>query len=278
MGMGTYTLDGVPLDDPAGRWMLSDSTLLGPLPAPSLSAVKIPGIHGTVPTPPTTRDAGSHTVGLIVTDNNEAGAATGDHQQMRKNLSALYALATPVGRLPVLRYIPHLAVTPRDARVRLLAAIEPEMADPYTARITLPFDLPEVFWRESVEHTFASEAVAAWEASPDELNGSTGTIADPVFLCTGPMTSCVITDFATGKVLTWNGNVAAGQRLRLEPASMKAYRTVGEQWTGGTDVSGGLSTGPGGFDLNPNAAGEIGWTLARTGAGVTQARVRRAFL
>ncbi|MCY4726693.1 hypothetical protein NYO98_10425 [Nocardioides sp. STR2] len=271
--MGTYVLDGVALDDPAGRWAVSDKTLLGPLPAPALSAVTIPGVHGSAPVPPTVRGPGSHTVGLIVTDNDAAGKP-GGHQQMRANVAALWAIAAPLGRLPDLRYYAAPdAPTWRAAAVRLLAAVEPEMHDPYTAEVVLPFDLPGVFWRESNEQTIAvgQGGIVA------ELDGTTGSITDPVLRFPGPVTDVRATDTATGKTLRWSGNVPAGSFLRIEPATYTARVTTTSAWTGGADVSGGLSVGPGGFDLNPNAQQRVALTI--TGApGANQIRARRAFL
>jgi hypothetical protein len=280
MTMGTYSLDGVALDDPAGRWMLSSDTKLSGLPAPGLSAVKIPGVHGTVPIPPSVRDAGGRTIGLLVTDNNAAGQPTGDHQQLDANKARLLAMASPIGRLPVLRHYP-VAGGPvyREAPVRLLASVDPDMADPYTATLVLPFEIPGVYLRESVEIEAASGSVAAWTVTPAALAGTTGTITNPVFLCAGALTAVTIADAETGRSITWTGNQTAGQWLRIDPAAMAAYRTTAEVWAGGTDVSGGLSTGPGGFDLNPDADLNIGWTLTRTGgSGVNKARARRAFL
>ncbi len=167
----------------------------------------------------------------------------------------------------------------REAAVRLLASVDPEMSDPYTATLVLPFEIPGVYLTESVEVEAVSPSTSSWTVAPTGLNGTTGSITAPQFLCAGPCTAVTITDTATNKKLMWAGTATAGQWVRLDPAAMTAHRTTSEAWTGGTDVSGGLSTGPGGFDLNPSSGLAVGWTLARTGgAGVNKTRLRRAFL
>lgn len=283
--MGTFTLDGIALDDPAGRWALSSATKLRlSVPAPVLSSVKIPGVHGVVPAPPQIRDAGSQTIGLVVTDNASNGTATGNHQQVRINVARLLASAAPLGRLPILRYFPDgntASPTWQEAPVRLLAAVDPDDADPFTVNLVLPFDVPGVFWNENVEHELVSASTSNWAVgSPAQLLGTTGTIVAPSFICAGPLTNVVVTDNVLGKKLTWAGALTAGQFLRLDPATYKATRHTAVDWTGaGTDVSGGLSTGPNGFDLASNATHNVGWGLVRTGgAGINYARARRAFL
>ncbi|WP_345264747.1 hypothetical protein [Nocardioides nanhaiensis] len=237
-------------------------------------------MHGTAPLPPTVRAAGSHTVGLIVTDNTEGGVS-GGHQQLRANLERLWALAAPLGRLPELRYYPTGDAYYRTVAARLLAAVEPEMFDPFTAELVLPFDLPTVFWRDADARENVSTSTSSWSiTNAANLAGTTGSITDPVFMVPGPVASVVVTDATTGRSVRWSGaTIPSGSSLRIEPGILAAYRVTGTAWTGGTDVSGGLSVGPNGFDLNPNTNQRIGWTLTRTGgAGVNTCRARRAFL
>lgn len=280
--MGTYAIDGVQLDDAAGRWVVSEETQLGGLPGSGLTSASVPGRHGVLPLPARVRGPGSRTVGVLVTDNDAAGVPTGDHQQLNANLAALFALAAPLGRLPVLEYFPEgysSAGLMRSAPVRLLAEVEPVLHDYLTAEVVLPFDLPGTFWRETTEHTFDSGAVSSWTVVPPGLDGCTGAIVDPLILVQGPLTSVQVTDAASGKSLSWSGVVTAGQWLRLDPENFVAWRTTTETWTGGVAVSGGLSTGAHGFDLNPDKDLEVGWTLTRSGgAGVNKLKCRRSFL
>lgn len=158
------------------------------------------------------------------------------------------------------------------------------MPDAYTATLTLPFDVPGVFWRDSVTATVSSPAQITWTGDPNELAGTTGTITDPVFLLDGSLAAAVtITDEATSKSLRWIGNVPTASRLRIDVATLSAFAVptaTGDGWTGGTEVSGGLSVGPGGFDLNPNAAGRVRWFLDRGPgpAGINALRARRTYL
>lgn len=284
--MGTYSIDGVPLDDPAGRWVLSQETRLPPIPAPVLTAVAIPGVHGSAPIPPSVRGPGSHTVALIVTDNGPDGRPTGDHQQLRANLATLAALVAPLGRLPVLRYEPTTdPATHREARVRLLAQVDAEMPDPYTATVVYPFDIPETFWRDVEPLTFAAVG-SEWEASPWETVGNTGSVTDPIFVIEGDLGGGVrITDIPTGRWVEWAGTIGRNDgSLRLDPANLAAYETVyPNSWTvrpGDVNVSSGLTFGPGGFDLTPTADNHLAWQVVRFGSdpGNNRVRLRRAYL
>jgi hypothetical protein len=277
MTAGTFTVDGVPLDDPAGRWMVSDETRLSGLAAPRLSDVRVPGRHGSLATAAATYASGSQVIGVIVTDADADGVPRG-HQQLLANKGALFALCAPTGRLPTLRYIGDGV---RVAAARLAASVDPELADYTTVKLVFPFDLPGVFWRDEEAATLVSELVTVWVAEPLELDGSTGPIVDPVFICEGPLTKVVVADKVTGRTLKWEGALAAGQSVRLDAAEMTAHRLAAPSFDGpGVDVSGGLTEGADPFELTPNSTTlRAGWTLTRTGgAGINYARVRRAFL
>lgn len=278
--IGTYTLDGVALDDPAARWSLSNATLLRPLAAARGVSIKVPGRSGILPVVAGTFEVGAVTLGLTVTDNDDAGVPRG-HAQVLANVDILQALVGQRQRMGRLEYTAPEAAFTRYADVELVAAVAPALHDNYTVGLVWPFEVPGVYWRDPAEAvldvaSFATQATL----TPTELAGSTAPILDPTVLFAGPLSMARITDLTTGSLLEWRGSLTAGQYLRIEADAVAAYVTTAAEWTGGTDVSGGLSTGPTTFALTPDPVTRVvKFRLDRAnGSGLAMVRARRAYL
>ncbi|MEU7911309.1 hypothetical protein [Microbispora bryophytorum] len=243
--MPSYTLDGVPLDHPAGCWKLKKGTQRRPLPGARAVKVSVPGRHGDIPV--TGLDLEATTFGLTfkVTGATPAGA-DGGYEQMERNLEALTALLGVRHRLMKLRYQAGTIV--RVADVTITANSEPEInTGAATARITAVVEVPGVLWRD--------ESASTWTGAPNQiaqavttLADSTGPITDALIRWTGPAVQPTIGDAATGGWLLRTGGLLAGQRLLMDCGRMQAAIVTTDTWdlAAGTDVTGEIDAlGPG---------------------------------
>ncbi|GGK90162.1 hypothetical protein Ppa06_58300 [Planomonospora parontospora subsp. parontospora] len=243
--MPTYTLDGVPLDHPAGCWTLKKGTRRRPLPGVRAVEVSVPGRAGELPV--LGLDHATTTIPLVlgVTGRSPAGAH-GGFEQLEANLEALAALLGVRHRLMTLTYTAG-SIT-RAAEVTITAVSDPEVdVGAVRARLTAFARVPGVYWRDPAEATWAGSANAS--AQPvTTLAGSTAPITDALVRVTGPAVNPRITDVATGGAVTRPGGLLTGERLLLDCATMRAALVDTDTWdlAAGDDVTGQIdATGPG---------------------------------
>jgi hypothetical protein len=284
--MGTIAVDGVALDDPAGRWLLTSETRLRPVPAAQAVTVQIPGRHGALPIPSPTWDVGGITLGLLVTDRRPDGSEPAAPQdraaQTQGNLDMLRALLGVRYRLLELSWT-HPDGTVLIAPGRVLTSIPTDLETLTALTLTVGVEIPGVVWQD-VDAVTQASAVAgasaitqAWTA----LAGGTAPIEDAVLLAAGPMSRLVVTDVESGSWVRWDGALTDQQAVRIDAGAMTATRVAPGDWDGaGTDVSGGLTVGPGGFQLVPGSVTrEVATTLTRLGGdGAVSIRARRSWL
>ncbi|MEV4078947.1 hypothetical protein AB0J43_01470 [Nonomuraea fuscirosea] len=293
--MPQYTLDGVPLDHPAGCWRLKKGTQRRPLPGARAVRVTVPGRAGELPITGLDHELTSFSLVFTVTGATPSGA-DGGFAQLETNLEALSALLGVRHRLMSLRYQAGSLV--RVADVTVIAASEPELwVGAARARLTAVVEVPSVYWRDETTTTWAGNADAD-EQVITTLAGSTAPIVDSVLRVTGPISSVTVTDVATqgklGLLTPGSNSLAAGERLLLDCAAMRATLVTTDTWdlAAGTDRTGVISVfGPGSASrwLHLTPAVALGDPFSRTvlvscsGSGVTAAsrleiRARRAFL
>ncbi|NRQ34509.1 hypothetical protein HII36_22045 [Nonomuraea sp. NN258] len=186
----------------------------------------------------------------------------------------------------------------RVADVTIVAASEPDLhVDAARARLTAVVEVPGVYWRDETTTTWAGNADT--ENQPiTTLVGSTAPIVDSLIRITGPISSATVTDVATGGVLglltSGSTTIAAGERLLLDAAAMRAALVTTDTWdlATGTDKTGVISVfGPGSASrwLHLTPAVAVGDPFSRavliscSDSGVTVAsklevRAPRAFL
>ncbi|GAA4945911.1 hypothetical protein HD597_006742 [Nonomuraea thailandensis] len=243
--MPSYSLDGVPLDHPAGCWRLKKGTQRRPLPGARAVKVSVPGRHGDIPVVGLDLEATTFGLTFKVTSATPSGA-DGGYEQMERNLEALSALLGTRHRLMKLRYQAGNLV--RVADVTINAASEPEVnTGAATARITAVVEVPGALWRDDSEST--------WAGAPDQLAqavttlaGATGPIVDALLRFTGPAVQLSIGDVATGGWVLRPGGLLAGQRLLIDCGRMRAAVVTSDTWdlAAGDDVTGEIDAiGPG---------------------------------
>ncbi|WP_188197213.1 hypothetical protein [Nonomuraea sp. SYSU D8015] len=293
--MPQYTLDGVPLDHPAGCWKLKRGTQRRPLPGARAVRVTVPGRAGELPIVGLDHELTSFSLVFTVTGATPSGGH-GGFPQLEANLEALSALLGVRHRLMTLRYQAGSIV--RVADVTIVAASEPELwVGAARARLTAVVEVPSVYWRD--------ETVTTWEGSANAsgqpittLAGSTAPITDSLIRVTGPATNITIRDAATqgavGLLTSGSNSITASERLLIDSAAMRAAVVTTDIWdlAAGTDRTGVISVfGPGSASrwLHLTPAVAVGDPFSRavliscSGSGVTAAsklevRARRAYL
>ncbi|GAA2895583.1 hypothetical protein [Nonomuraea rubra] len=243
--MPSYSLDGVPLDHPAGCWRTKKGTQRRPLPGARAVKVSVPGWHGDIPVVGLDLEATTFGLTFKVTSATPSGA-DGGYEQMERNLEALSALLGTRHRLMKLRYQAGSLV--RVADVQITAASEPEVnTGAATARLTAVVEVPGALWRDESESTWAGEPnQLAQPVTP--LAGATGPIVDAVLRFTGPAVQPSIGDVATGGWVLRPGGLLAGERLLIDCGRMQAAVVTDDTWelTAGDDVTGQIDAiGPG---------------------------------
>lgn len=241
------TLDGVPLNDSAGRWQLNDDTRLRQPPPATIADVSIPGMHGVLPALTSTYGPGSALLSFDVQGRTYA--------QLLDNLAAL---SVAVGSLRRLRV---LADGDYRASVQYVTATEFEvLAGGSLGRISFTYSIPTGFWQDADYVTINLNANDP--NAPAALRGGSAPIVDALWLVSDGTT---VTDDTSETWFRWNGPGVG----RINTLRQTAYS--GGDWSGGSNISGGLVLGPGQFQLSP----DIHFTVS---GGDGQLRARRAYL
>ncbi|WP_136313877.1 hypothetical protein [Actinomyces procaprae] len=253
--MSEYQLDGQDLDDPQGRWRLTNTTTLPNWGAPRLINIEVPGRTGFLPTVPTSADPITITLGLLVTDSDHGRSG------LDANLQALAAIVRRHDRLLTLTHTLEDGAV-RETLVRLSGAIEPEFYPAGSAAVlTVVLEAPSGLWWD-VEETVAPST----DLSP--LDGGAMPIPDAVLRVRPSAQRVIIQDVASGDTLTWEGSLVSNGTLTIEPAKFAAT------WSNGTDTTKGLSLPAHGFHLTPDSTGRHALTVQ---GGVVEVTARRCF-
>ncbi|SEU46631.1 hypothetical protein [Nonomuraea wenchangensis] len=293
--MPSYTLDGVPLDHPAGCWKLKKGTQRRPLPGARAVRVSVPGRAGELPITGLDHEITSFSLVFTVTGATPTGG-DGGFAQLETNLEALAAMLGVRHRLMSLRYQAGAIV--RVADVTVVAASEPELrVGAARARLTAVVEVPGVYWRDETTATWQGAANTA-DQPIATLAGSTAPVTDALIRVTGPATNITVRDVATqgavGLLAAGANSITASERLLIDAAAMRAAIVTTDTWdlAGGTDRTGVISVfGPGSasrwIHLTPAMA--VGDPFSRavliscTATGTTAAsklevRARRSYL
>jgi hypothetical protein len=243
--MAGPTLDGVQLNDPAGRWQLNADTRLR-VPAPAvINDVSIPGMHGVLPALTSTYSPGSAALSFDL----EAP----DYQTLLDYLAALGAACGSLRRLRV------LADGDYRASVQFISSTELEVTADTFARITFTYSIPTGFWQDAGS---VDVALSGGSQNPTALRGGSAPIVDALWLVSSGTT---VTDDISDTWFRWGGSGTA----RINTYRQTAFDGGG--WSGGSNVSGGLVLGPGQFQLSPGGS----FTVS---GGDGTVRARRAYL
>lgn len=254
-----YTIDGVPLSDPHYRWRVHRETQRRTPVAFRSVDVDVPGVDGNIP---------------IYGENIEATA-------LALELNVYGAPGEVEERVNFLRSIlgrttGPLMVGKRGglvAEAKPASISDPVMVDHY-ARLSVTLSIPAGVWR-GPEETWQHPAPASTAAVATPIRSSR-PITDSMVLITGPATSPIVEDAATGSRVQYAGAVPAGQKLLIDCADWRANLSNNTTWgTAGSNATSDLdNTGPMSdvtlLTLTPVMAGES-WGNRGTGVPIVPA-------
>lgn len=251
--MGTYSLDGLPLDDVAGRWFLEKGTGVRVVPARAASGAQLPGRDGSLPSLGSMFEPGKVSLSLYV------GGA--DHSEMMLAWEVLAGVISQRHRLLPLVH-DYGGGVQRVAMVEVLASSEPSLITGKDALVKVVCSVPGVFWRGPASAD-SSVPVAAGQVTHvlPGLAGSNAPISDALLRVKGSLAGAVLTDPVSGDRLTITAALAAGEYLVIDCAAWTARKVTSDTWTGGTDLLGSVSSNRGVgpmFTLNPDFTTGVG--------------------
>lgn len=261
----TYSLGGVPFDNPTYGWVLRGSSApLADLSA-TLTALRAQGRHGVISTVPGVME--SPLIRLVV-------------QTPRAQLRTLEAFARAGGVLTSVYDV-------GGATVEFVSLSPTGYGDgDALVDVAIVFRVPDAAARGSLVTSDAVSVAAASVQVPGLFPGLGLEVQDALVRVRGAVEGLVVTD-SGGSWFSYDGTLTTSQRLRFESDSGRAFLTTSDTWTGGTEVSGSIDYGgPRGiFEISPSwssdpsaRAGVLTITSTSRSGAVVQVRGRAAHL
>ena len=261
--MAIYSLDGTDLDDVRQRWVLAEGTTLSTRGEPWNASVDIPGRFGVLPIAPSVLKSATVALKFTVfswTDGRGGNRCKEGLAQLEKNYQDLLRRLYAFGRLQTLQYTPKGSPA-REAQVRPTSSVEP-VFDPHSETITfaITYEIVSGLWRGTVD-------IVDHLHDMSKFNGCVMPIPDGKLLLEPTAATCTVRDNVSGTSLTFTGALNAGERLLVDVARYRGWKTLSQDWTapqGSRSADGEISMGPGGFRATPDADGRISMTLTGT--------------
>jgi hypothetical protein len=283
----TYSIDGISLDDAAGRWWLERDDPFQSRPAVRSAAISVPGRDGFVPLFNETYEVNTIALKLIVTGRSPDGGSGETYAQLVHNVENLMAVVSERHRLMTLTRTMGGAI--RETGVRVVTSTDPVQLDHRTVRVVVVFEMTEPFWREVSPVTLATPTLSSgelWSNSNLTLGSGNAPIRDALIVASGTLSQLYAEDEASGTWIRLQATSSSGQGLHIDCGARRAWRTGSDPFdlSGATEVSGSLDTGPGGFTFTPRpfagaSTTRVSLRLRRTGSsGIVRVRARRAWL
>lgn len=285
-----YSIDGISLNDAAGRWFLNRATRRRGVPAVRATNASTPRRHGDAFIPGDAFDTSSMSLGVTVTALDAAGV-DGGRAQVEVNLEYITALLLNTNRL--VRVEQHTAPgVSRVAYARVTAGADPELTgfEAIEYKLLFVLSVPAVFWSDPVGPVVSQgpAATVTGALALPLLAGGSAPITDAIIRFKGPFNGAVAaSDPASGAGLSWSGTLTTTQYVFLNADTLKAHiSTSATSWAAGTDATSGLDyPPPGPLVLTPSAlAGGVSYSLnysrpaALTSVDAVGVRAERRFL
>lgn len=108
--------------------------------------------------------------------------------------------------------------------------------------------VPELFWRDDADTTSAAAALGSASVEVAVMAGLSAPVRDALVRVKGNVTDLRVTD-ADGSWFEYQQALPAGSYLRFDSRTGRAWVTATNTWTGGTEVTGYINTGPGPYPL-----------------------------
>lgn len=237
MAINNYTLDGIQLMDPDGRWFYEKTTGIRIIPAKRNTSLSYPGVDGEQFVPGATYSPGGVLISLYIkgTTHNEfmeiyefwAGVISQRHRT-----------------LPLVHHYfgePDTA-TDRVANVQITSSVEPRLINnkPLHALLEIPCSIPGVFWRSANEVSSVNYAAPSVQTTHTLSQMGNAPLVDAKIRIKGGFSQLDMWDPVSGAALSINKAVASDRWVIIDPVQWRASEmTSGTSWdlNSGTDMS-----------------------------------------
>ncbi len=125
-----------------------------------------------------------------------------------------------------------------------LAAISPETEGPADAIVELRATLriPGVYWRDTDTTTSTPEAIDGATVTTEVFEGLSAPVRDMLVRVKGGVSGLRV-EGARGTFFTYGAELPDGSYLRFDSTTGRAWVTVTDTWTGGTEVTENIGNG-----------------------------------
>lgn len=252
----TYTLDGIPLMDPEGRWFFERSTGLRLIPAKSMPNISYPGVDGEAFSPGATYLPGGVRI-VMYTDGK-------DHEEFMTRVEYLNALFLQRHKLLELRHdYDEDGLNSRHAWVRFSAStsIEPIGQGMKSGTIEYIAEIPGVFWRSVDTRTMAMNTITTTPKtySVGILAGGNAPVIDSLIRFKGGFSTLTMVDLTTGSQIVCNTPLTSSEYIIVDTLNWTARKVTTNTWDGGTNVDMSVVSNRGSgsmFNMEPSLLGQ----------------------
>lgn len=231
------TVDGVRLDTLAWGVEMKKMTVPGVRQADEV----VPGRDGVIPSMGDDYEPALYSLDMMVRGSNEDGVIPADSVGLlRANLDHLISTFSKRHALLDVREVVDGSGTVRQAMMKRLDSIVPEMEVGLSARFTVSLMIPDVVWRDVGALDWVGTAGSFVQQEVSTLRGSTAQVTDAVFLVKGPITNPTLTDEATGWTLRLNRALSSTEFWRVNAGTWSSRvggLSLGSADATGTDVT-----------------------------------------
>lgn len=232
MARNTYTLDGIPLTDPDGRWFLEKSSGLRTIPAKRMANISYPGRDGESFIPGAPYLPGGVAISMYVEGT--------DHEEFMYHVEYLNALFLQRHKLLELRHDYDLdGYVSRHAFCKFNSNTNIEtLGLGVKAGIIKYFaEIPGVFWRSAQTLDYTTPVTATPTTTVvTSLTEGNAPIADSLIRFKGGFSSLEVEDFTTGSKLTCNTALTSSEYIIVDTQNWTARKVTTDTWVGGTNV------------------------------------------
>lgn len=279
-----YTLDGIPLHDPQGRWTLGDGAEIRSVPARRKSSYVIPGQDGEVANVSPSFDPGKLSFNIHILTNN-------NHDDAMKTLEFWNGVLGQRHRLLPLDHTYNGQT--RRAMVQITASSETSHFAMKMITISVICDIPGSFWRD-IDYKISETSLTSGTYTLSSHSGGTGPINDAIIKLIGPYTKVTVESivgttpisyFSTDMALSADSHVVidTGNWLAVSRRTDTSWGMTGIDMMNSIAFSSGMGSmflfDP---SMNPATLGSD-YKIRVTSTGATtaskiQVRARRSFL
>lgn len=200
-----YTLDGIPLHDPQGRWTLAEGAQIRSVPARRNDEHVIPGLDGVVSNLSPTFEPGALSFGIHILKGNT-------HDEAMRILDFWNGVIAQRHRLLPLDHT--YDGSTKRAEIQIVASSETSNTFMRAITINIVATIPGAFWRD------VSPSVSRFDVNAtnrlEGVSGGTGPIDDAIIKVYGPFTSVKFyTPINPSEYVTFNTAAYSTQEIIL---------------------------------------------------------------